>query len=93
MRRGWEPFDVSPHLGEQDLGGSPTDTCNRIEPLGLVQKRLQTSSDLLTESFNYLVEAIQVRQLLAEQKLLMCTDLPSQRAFQLRTLTPQATLG
>ena len=39
--------------------------------------------DFLVELLDYRVESIEVRQLLAEQKALMCADLPGQRTFEL----------
>src|SRR5690348_7999617 len=93
MGCGRETFHISAYLGEQDLGRSPTDTRDRIKPLGLIKKRLEPPSNLLTELLDDLVEAIQVRQLLAEQKLLMRAHLPGQGTFQLCTLPAQAALG
>jgi hypothetical protein len=50
-------------------------------------------TDFLVELFDHRVESVQVRQLLAEKKPLMCRELPCERTFQLCTLTPQAALG
>ena len=89
----WEALDVRADLGEQDLGCPPTDAGDRVQTLGLVQHGLQTLIDLLVELLDHLVQSVQVRQLLAEQELLVSRELPRQRTFQLRTLAAQAALA
>src|SRR6266576_7292788 len=93
MGCGWKALDVRADLGEQDLGGPPTDAGDPVQTLRLVQERLQTLSDFLVELLDHRVETGKVRQLLAEQKPLVYRELPRQRTFQLRTLAAQAALG
>ena len=41
MGSGREKFDVRADLREQDLGCPPTDASDRVQTLGLVQRRLE----------------------------------------------------
>ena len=76
MGCGWEAFDVSANLGEQDLSCPLPNASDRVQTFGLVQKRLETLTDFLVELFDHVVDSVQVRQLLAEQKTLMRRELP-----------------
>ena len=77
----WEAVDVSADLGEQDFGRPLPDAGDRVQALDFVRHRAQSRSDFLTELLDQLAEPIQVRQLLPEQKALMCRELSGECAF------------
>ena len=79
----WEAVDVSADLGEQDFGRPLPDAGDRVQALDFVRHRAQSLSDFLTELLDHLAEPIQVRQLLPEQKALVCRELAGECAFQL----------
>ncbi len=93
MRGTGKTQDVGADLGQEHLDRAPADASDGVQSVDLVLKRAEALGDLLAQLINQLVECIQMRQLLAEKKALVCVELSCKRTFQLRALGAQVAFG
>src|SRR5689334_23010012 len=83
-----EAAHVGADLGHQRLGHGPANAGNRVQPRDRVFNGSHPLGDLGAYPSEGLVEEIDVRQLLGDQKTLVGLETPGQGLLQLRELLP-----
>src|SRR6266516_2463967 len=93
VRRTWKTSNVRADFGQEDLDGALADARDRVQPLNLVLKRAQSLSDLLTQLLDQFVQAVEMGELVRDEKPLVGSDAPRQRTLELRQLGAQIAFG
>ena len=79
-------------LGDHDLGDAPSDTGDRLEYRSGLLFCFQTRGNLVADALDERLQALNVRQLLGDQKLLVRRKVAGERLLQLGDLLPHAPL-
>ena len=83
MRGAWKAEHVGADLGQEHLDGALADAGDGVQTDDLVLKRAEPLGNLLAELIDQFVESVQMRQLLGQQKALVCLELAPERTLEL----------